>query len=131
MLAKPGTSQHISVWNQSGPLDREPVLKGDTSQEIKLPMRRFPDEGQLARLACRCSVLSDLRAAIDVRYAAQRRRSGGRVGHAVASTGGCEGIQKVLADEASDEARSADQAKPEGQRRRAGFWHSQDKLMGF
>ncbi len=64
------------------------------------------------RLACdvaagRCSVFSHLRSSFDLRYPAQRRRRCGRMGHAVAAARGCEGVQEVLADETTDEARSA------------------------
>ena len=57
--------------------------------------------------ASRCSLFSHLRSSFDVRHAAQRRRRCGRMGHAVVKARRCEGVQEVLADEATDEARSA------------------------
>lgn len=44
-----------------------------------------------------------LRFAIHVRNPTQCRRGGGRVGDAITAAGRCEGVQKVLAEEASDE----------------------------
>ncbi len=70
-------------------------------------------------------ILSDLRSPLHIRHPAQRRRRRGRVGHAVAPARRCEGIQEVLADEAADEARGAGETEPPGQRKRPGFWHSQ------
>ena len=77
------------------------------------------------------SVLSDLRSALDIRDAFERRRRSGRMGHPVATAGRCEGVQEVLADEAADETRGAGEAEPAGQREPAGFWHSEGELMGF
>ena len=57
--------------------------------------------------ASRCSLFSHLRSSVDVRHAAQRRRRCGRMGHAVAEARRCEGVQEILADEATDEARGA------------------------
>jgi integrase len=51
---------------------------------------------------------------LDVRRTAQCRRRCGRVGQAVAPTGRCEGIQEVLADEATDETRGVDQIESSG-----------------
>jgi hypothetical protein len=53
------------------------------------------------------------------------------VAHPVASTGGCEGVQEVLADEAPDETRGSEEAEPESQRRSGGFWHGETELMRF
>src|ERR1035441_4664138 len=76
----------------------------------------------------RYSLLSHLRPPLDVRHTAQCRRRCGQVGHAVAPTGRCEGIQEVLADEATDETRGVDQIESSGKLRRIEFWHSANKL---
>ena len=69
-------------------------------------------------------VLSHLRSPLDVRDPAQCRRRCGRVGHAVAPARRCEGVQEVLADEATDETRGAGETEPSGERERFEFWHS-------
>ena len=43
---------------------------------------------------------------LDLRYTAQSRRRGRRVGDAVAPARGRDGLQKVLADEVADEAET-------------------------
>ena len=57
-------------------------------------------------------------------------RMGGRPrrGRPVAPAGRCEGIQEILANEATDEAGSADQNQPPGKRERPWFWHSAAQL---
>ena len=93
------------------------------------PSEEDPDEtsedvqDRLARdvAAGGCSILSDLRSAIDVRHPAQRRRRCRRVGDAVAAAGRREGVQEVLADEAADEAGGAGQAEPARERKREEF----------
>ena len=80
----------------------------------------------------RCSILSHLRSPLHVRDPAQCRRRCGRVGHAVASARRCESVQEVLADEATDEAGSAGEIQPPGERKRAEFWHSASRFRtGF
>ena len=39
----------------------------------------------------------------------------------LASTGGCGGVQELLADEAPDETRGSDEDEPESQRKPGGF----------
>ena len=67
------------------------------------------------------AVLPDLRSAVDLCDSPERGWRGRRVGDAVASTGRCEGVQEVLADETADEKGGAAEAEPEGQRGPAGF----------
>src|ERR1700683_3000976 len=68
------------------------------------------------------------RSPLDVRHTAQRWWCCGRVGHAVTPARRCEGVQKILADEAADEARGVGQTEPSGQGRRSEFWHRAAKL---
>ena len=98
---------------------------------VSVPERcesRWPPQDIQDHLACdvaasRCSLFSDLRSSVDVRHPAQCRRRCGRVGHAVVAARRCEGVQEVLADEATDEARSARETEPPGERE-GWFWHS-------
>ena len=53
---------------------------------------------------------------LDLRHAAERWWCSGRVGHAVAETGRREGVQEVLSDETTDEARGTGKTKPPGKR---------------
>ena len=94
--------------------------------------RRLSEDVQ-NRLACdvaagRCSILSHLRSSLDIRDPAQCRRRCRRVGDAVASARRCEGVQEVLANEATDEAGSAGETEPPGKRERPEFWHSEAQL---
>ena len=80
--------------------------------------QKILQEGLAARFAAGgSSVFPDLRSAIDVRYSAQCGWRGGRVGHAIASAGRCEGFQEVFADETTDETGGATEAEPNGERK--------------
>ena len=60
------------------------------------------------------SVLPAVRSPLNVCHAAECGRRGGRVGHAAASADRCQGVQEVLADEASDEAGGVGETEPSG-----------------
>jgi hypothetical protein len=57
-------------------------------------------------------ILSHLRSQIDIRHPPQRGRRCGRVGDSTLAPGRCEGLQEILADETSNEARSSGKAEP-------------------
>ena len=67
----------------------------------------------------------------DLRSTYATRLSAGGVAdgwvYAAPPAGRCEGLQEVLANEASDEARSAGKTDPPSQRERGEFWHSRGK----
>jgi hypothetical protein len=54
------------------------------------------------------------------------------MGHAVVEARGCEGVQEVFSDEATDETRGTCEIEPSGERERFEFWHSTEPLRaGF
>ncbi len=67
------------------------------------------------------SVLPDLRSPFDVRDSAECRWCGRRVCDSDAAANRCQGVQEVLADEASDEAGGTHETEPPRQRGRHGF----------
>src|SRR5882757_9505705 len=58
------------------------------------------------------AVFPYLRSPLDVRHPAQRRRRGGRVGHAVAPSGPCQVVHEVFANEVAIETRGAGETQP-------------------
>ena len=63
-----------------------------------------------------CPLLPTLRSPLHLRHTAECGRCRGRVGDATSPADGRQGVQEILADETPDEARSADQDQPQGQR---------------
>ena len=65
------------------------------------------------------SLLSDLRSPLGLRYKAERRRRGRRVGDATTPPERRASLQEVFANEVADEARSTGEAQPSSQRNAA------------
>jgi hypothetical protein len=86
-IAGPAIYLFPSDKNQSGHPD-----------ETQNRMAQDPEAGEN-------SEFSDLRSSFDVCYPAERWRRGRRVGDTDASAGRREGLQEILEDETSDEAR--------------------------
>ena len=62
------------------------------------------------------SLFSDLRPALNLRNATERRRRRRRMGDPATSTGRLAHLQKVFADEAADAARGSGENQPAGER---------------
>jgi hypothetical protein len=81
------------------------------------------------------SLFSDLRPALNVRNQAERRRRRRRMGDPAASTGRLAHLQKVFADETTDEARGSRENQPAGKRNVTesgrGFSDSRDSVRAL